>query len=224
MFMPNPGKTRRPSSELTRTALIEAGLNLFGKHGFDATSTRDLAAAANTNIASIAYHFGGKEGLLQACAQAVVDRIKDVAGRTLLASPPAKDADEAAAMLETVFSTVIRFIVSNPDAQNIANFILREITDSKEIVEHVYAELFGPLHIKLCQLWGTATGSDPESPRTRLAVFSAIGQMIYFRVGRPMVLKRMDWSDIGAEEADQIIATILANLRAMIAAAREGAP
>ena len=68
--MAETSKERRSSSQQTRAALIAAGLRLFGEKGFDATSTRDIAAAANTNIASIAYHFGGKEGLRLACAQA----------------------------------------------------------------------------------------------------------------------------------------------------------
>ena len=47
----------------TRQALIAAGLHLFGHQGYAATSTRELAGRAQTNIASIAYHFGGKSGL-----------------------------------------------------------------------------------------------------------------------------------------------------------------
>ncbi|MBN9445309.1 MAG: TetR family transcriptional regulator, partial [Bosea sp.] len=49
--------------EGTRQALIRAGLDLFGRNGFDATSTREIAQAAGVNSAGIAYHFGGKDGL-----------------------------------------------------------------------------------------------------------------------------------------------------------------
>ena len=35
----------------------------FGEKGFAATSIREIAALAGSNIASISYHFGGKEGL-----------------------------------------------------------------------------------------------------------------------------------------------------------------
>ena len=43
--------------------LLEAGEELFCEKGFDATSVRDLAAAAECNIASVNYYFGGKENL-----------------------------------------------------------------------------------------------------------------------------------------------------------------
>ena len=55
--------------ESTRDKLIAAGLHLFGRKGFAATSTREIAARAGTNVASIAYHFGGKDGLRMACAE-----------------------------------------------------------------------------------------------------------------------------------------------------------
>ena len=56
----------------TREALIRAGLDLFGRHGFEASSIREIAQAAGVNSAGIAYHFGGKDGLRQACAEAII--------------------------------------------------------------------------------------------------------------------------------------------------------
>ena len=57
------------AADMTRDALVRAALKLFGRQGFDGTSTREIAAEAKANIGSIAYHFGGKEGLRAACAQ-----------------------------------------------------------------------------------------------------------------------------------------------------------
>ena len=49
--------------DLARRKLIEAGLAIFSAMGFDAASTRKLAAEAGVNIAAIPYYFGSKEGL-----------------------------------------------------------------------------------------------------------------------------------------------------------------
>src|SRR4051794_14746870 len=73
----------QPSAEQTRRALIRAALKLFGSKGYDGTSTREIAAAANANIGSIAYHFGGKEGLRTACANFIVETIQSVAAQAL---------------------------------------------------------------------------------------------------------------------------------------------
>lgn len=56
-----------PRREATRTALIEAAERLFAEAGVEAVSTRQIGAAIgalNTNV--VAYHFGGKDGLIEA--------------------------------------------------------------------------------------------------------------------------------------------------------------
>ena len=67
-------------AEQTRKALVLSALRLFGTQGFDGTSTREIAAAAKANIGSIAYHFGGKDGLRMAAADHIVETMEQVAG------------------------------------------------------------------------------------------------------------------------------------------------
>jgi AcrR family transcriptional regulator len=45
----------------TKNLLLSVGVDLFAKHGFDATTTRMIANAAKVNIAAISFHFGSKE-------------------------------------------------------------------------------------------------------------------------------------------------------------------
>ena len=71
-------ETRESGADATRNSLIMAGLDLFGRHGFEGASTRNIAGAAKANIGSIAYHFGGKEGLRQACAEHVAGTMRGV--------------------------------------------------------------------------------------------------------------------------------------------------
>jgi AcrR family transcriptional regulator len=47
-----------------REALIEGALRCLEEQGYAAVRTRDIAAAANANLASIGYHFGSKDELL----------------------------------------------------------------------------------------------------------------------------------------------------------------
>ena len=50
----------------TKTRLLDAAEELFTEHGFEATSLRQLTAAAGVNLAAVNYHFGSKEELFQA--------------------------------------------------------------------------------------------------------------------------------------------------------------
>lgn len=56
----------RHDGEQSRERLLRAGLALFAQQGFSKTSTREIAEAAQTNIAAISYYFGDKAGLYRA--------------------------------------------------------------------------------------------------------------------------------------------------------------
>jgi AcrR family transcriptional regulator len=55
----------------TRGRLIDTATRLFSEHGFEATSTRDIAGAASLNTPALQYYFNNKEGLYAACAERV---------------------------------------------------------------------------------------------------------------------------------------------------------
>ena len=53
-------------SQDTKGRIIDVAEALFMEHGFEATSLRQLTAAAGVNLAAVNYHFGSKEELFQA--------------------------------------------------------------------------------------------------------------------------------------------------------------
>jgi AcrR family transcriptional regulator len=226
--LPDAKKPRRETSpaEPTRAALVQAALKLFGRQGFDGTSTREIAAEAQANIGSIAYHFGGKEGLRAAVADYIVETVQAVAGQALAVgqapasgqAAPAGDPEAARAQLFAAIEGVVGFVVAQPQAGEIVQFLLRELQHPTAALDRIYDGVFEPTHRRLCHLWEQATGEPAESERTRLTVFTLIGQVIYFRIGREAVKRRMGWHDIGAAEAAKVVAVTTDNLSAMLAA------
>jgi AcrR family transcriptional regulator len=216
-------KATSDSDAGTREALIRAGLDLFGRHGFEASSIREIAQAAGVNSAGIAYHFGGKDGLRQACAEAIVTTMKQrVFGAA--ASMPLRDglAPEAAVeLLLAIVGRVTAFAAQAPESETIARFVVREMMEPTSAFETLYEGLVGPVHGQLCRLWAAATGMAPETQETKLAVFAAIGQVLYFRLARPAVMRRMGWSAIDTVQSEAIADVIRANVRASIASMRE---
>lgn len=200
--------------EGTAADLIVAGLDLFGRKGFAATSIREIAAAAGANVAAIAYHFGGKEGLRRACAAEVARRMR-AAFAAVPADPPGSPG-EAVARLEAILRAMARFVLTAPEAEPILPFMLREVAEDGPVLDTVYGALMEPAHRRLSALWAVATGQDAESPRTRLMVFSLIGQLLYFRIGRPVVTRRMGWAALGQAEAAAIAGVLAGNLRCLI--------
>ncbi|PBC05536.1 CerR family C-terminal domain-containing protein [Mesorhizobium sp. WSM3860] len=218
----HPKRAPRETSpaDQTRAALVQAALKLFGRQGFDGTSTREIAAEAKANIGSIAYHFGGKEGLRAAAADFIVETIQGIAGQALGAPQAgAPSSPEAArAQLFAALARMVGFVVASPQAGEIVQFVLRELSHPTAALDRIYAGVFEPTHRRLCQIWEQATGEPAESEATRLTVFTIIGQVIYFRIGREAVMRRMGWREIGDTEAAKVVAVATANLRAMLAA------
>jgi AcrR family transcriptional regulator len=63
---------RRPRASLAQPALsvreriLEVAERMFAEHGMSGVGLRAITTEANVNLASIAYHFGSKDGLLEA--------------------------------------------------------------------------------------------------------------------------------------------------------------
>ena len=83
--MPAPIKTNARSAQ-TREALLDAALEIFGRDGFHAASTRAIAEEAGVNQALIAYHFGGKVGLYLAVFESIAESMEQHVGPLLAAT------------------------------------------------------------------------------------------------------------------------------------------
>lgn len=197
----------------TRTRLLEAGLDHFGRVGFEGANIRAIAAAAGANIAAINYHFGGKRGLYLAVANHIVEGISGAIGPIAaeiiaIAAKPRLAPAEARAALEQFVRTAGRLLATSPQAERWARFILREQLDPTDAFEIIYNSTMGRMHRTLTALVAAVLELDPESEQARLEAFSLLGQALIFRFARAAVLRRMGWEAIGEEEADRIVAQL----------------
>lgn len=62
---PPPGIGPVPGAD-TRQRLLDAAERLFAERSYEATSLRQVTAAAGANLAAVNYHFGSKQGLFRA--------------------------------------------------------------------------------------------------------------------------------------------------------------
>ncbi|MEO8530063.1 MAG: CerR family C-terminal domain-containing protein [Deltaproteobacteria bacterium] len=204
--------------EGAQKALIDAALDLFGTKGFDATSTRELAGRAGVNVALIAYHFGGKDGLRQAVVGEIARRMTLVAGVPEV--PSGLSAEQALARLQMIMRQIVGFLVGAREAEPLVNFMLHELAQGGPMTEVIYQRFVGPKHAELSALWTLASGRAVGSDQVKLSIFAMIGQVIYFRLGREMVTRKMGWSAMGPDEVRQIGELIAENVRLMTQGAK----
>lgn len=85
-------KAERWTPEERRRQLVRVASRLIAENGIEALRTRDIAAAAKINIATLHYHFPTKEALVQAVVADLIDQFRS-------ASPPKQDPGQSALQL-----------------------------------------------------------------------------------------------------------------------------
>jgi len=92
-------------SQDTKTRILDAAEALFTEHGFEATSLRQLTAAAGVNLAAVNYHFGSKEELFQAVLTRRLDPMNQE--RIDLLARYEREAGERALTCEKILSAML---------------------------------------------------------------------------------------------------------------------
>lgn len=100
-----PGSQRRSKDARptdTRARLLAATAQVVAEGGVAGATSRDIAAAAGTNLASITYHFGSKDALVAAALVAEVERLVEPALAALEGDgePSTRMLDAVGALLE----------------------------------------------------------------------------------------------------------------------------
>lgn len=165
---PKGSDTAVDRGEETRHRLIAAALAVFGRDGFDGVSTRRIAAAADVNVAAIAYHFGGKRGLYMAVARTVAEHNAEIVQpmEAHVADALARANGDRAALGRVLADVTLRLmsglVQSREDGR--AAFILRELMSPSDAFEPLYQAFFLPLNRMLAAIAGAALDLPPDHP------------------------------------------------------------
>lgn len=97
--------TSRSTLGSPRDRILHAAERLFAEHGMSGVGLRAITAAAKVNLASISYHFGSKDGLLEALFEA---RAAPIAEERLRLLGECTKAAGGAPALEDILDAFIR--------------------------------------------------------------------------------------------------------------------
>ena len=108
----------------TENKIIMAANKLFAQKGYSATTTRDIAKEAGTNLALINYHFGSKENLYKKVVREKLMILIGAMGPIL--------SDEEISLEEKIESIVGNYTTLLLENEELPIFILSELTVNKE--------------------------------------------------------------------------------------------
>lgn len=210
--------------EASREALLLAAMEEFGMRGLEGARTRAIARRAGMNMASINYHFGGKEGLYGAVVEAMADNVRKRMGGALAQADELEDrhrtspvsTDEAASMVVNLVTPFLRGFLEDDRMAALALIMLREQMRPTPAFDIFFDRVIGPVHTKLTRFVAGATGIDPESDEAVIRAHTIIGQVLVFRTAREALLRRTGWQRVGEAEREAMIQGALDGIRASL--------
>ncbi|MEY2777713.1 MAG: hypothetical protein RLY30_1811 [Pseudomonadota bacterium] len=144
MNHPAPHRTLQAASEAaTASRLLDAAERLLAQHGLEGTSVRMITGEAKANIASVTYHFGSKEALVQAVFRRRLDWLNAERLRALNTLERAAQGAplKPSQIVDAFFGTLLR-MGQNPDQGGpiFLQLLGRTMTEPSKFIDSLLAQ------------------------------------------------------------------------------------
>jgi AcrR family transcriptional regulator len=212
-----------PRGAQARERMVQAALNLFGRHGFGATTTRMIAQAAQMNLGAIPYYFGSKEDLYAEAAGFLADYIerKQAAPLRLLKakSNETDDVRNLIALVVDFMRSQARLLLADEVPASWVQFFLRAQTEHGEAFERIFTQALEPIEQCVTEILARIIRRSPDDMRTRTLSFIVLHQFVCFRLADSVLMRRMAWDTITPERVEQLLDVITPHLHAQLLSA-----
>jgi AcrR family transcriptional regulator len=185
-----------------RERILLAAERLFAEHGLSGVGLRAITTAANVNLAAISYHFGSKEGLLEALFAA---RAAPIAQARLRLLAECTERAGGAPALEDLLDAFVRPTLilagqSDDGGQAFGRLRARLATEPEQIARRILAKAFDASSKRFIDAIASALPNIPRA-ETEWRFHFMLGAMVYTMAnsGRIQALTdgRCDPGDIG---------------------------
>jgi AcrR family transcriptional regulator len=178
MNIEKPHRNQHLESEDTRERVLAASQKLFAERGFEATSVRDITTEAGCNVASVNYHFGGKENLYIETFRTMLLVLRDqrmALLEDLMAREPLPTLEE---FLQSFAEGFIEPLVDESRGRQFMALVSREMCENR-LPHHIFiSEFIQPL-LARAELAMGKFGPKLEPMTARICVMSMIGQLLH---------------------------------------------
>lgn len=177
------GRKSRSDGVQSRERLLLTAMRLFAEQGFARTSTREIALAAGTNIASISYYFGDKAGLYRAAFTEPVPHPSEDIAAFVNVDLSLRDA------LRAFYAHLLAPLKQGDLARLCMRLWYREMLEPTGIWHEEIDNDIRPAHAGLMQVLGRHLGvAEADDDLSRLS-FCVVGLALQLMVGRDVIDK-----------------------------------
>lgn len=133
----------------TKIRIMAAAEQLFARDGFHITSLRSLTELANVNLAAVNYHFGSKEGLLQAVFARRLGPLDEIRRKNIEAVLTEAESNnrppQVRELLQAFIGPILDFRNSDPGAKDFLTLIGRSLSEPDETVRTYFIQQVLPI-------------------------------------------------------------------------------
>lgn len=166
----------------TREQILKAAWDLFAERGFEDVSVRDVTNAAGVNLASVSYHFGGKEGLIQETVKLCMNPINEYR-INLLKKAIEEHGSAENVPLETIMNALMRPAVMPEECgvrsglmlRLVARYLIESDYNIPSVSRNLYTDVFQTFAMALKAHFPKLTG-----PQLVKRIVFASGAVIYY--------------------------------------------
>lgn len=135
----------------TRQKILDCAEKLFARQGFHGTSLRRITADAEVNLAAVHYHFGSKDGLVEAVFKRRMGPLNEERMRRLraLRSSSGFDVEQ---VLRSFVEPTLRFAEQGEGNRDFLALIGRALIEPDEKIRRLFFDLVAPLFHLLLDL------------------------------------------------------------------------
>lgn len=217
MTTPQPQPdSRQIKGQQTKQRLVEEAIRLFAIKGVDAVGTRELAGAAGTNIASISFHFGSKEGLYAAVIESVAAELAAIHRQALdeAAKGSAAAGEDAKGRACRAMACLTKGLLTSHRSQWMSLLLQREFIAPTPSFEKIYAQAVQPTLASVARLLAKATGRDTHSSDIKVLAYAFFIMASAFSRNKITFLRfagRSEYAEQDIDAISRVLAAFVAN-------------
>ncbi|HUB67357.1 MAG TPA: CerR family C-terminal domain-containing protein [Candidatus Methylacidiphilales bacterium] len=185
----------------TRERIVRAAGEVFGRHGFDGTTIRQITRRAGVNVAAVNYHFRDKGELYMRVLREAKCLASDLAFTEFRGTPEEQ-------LRSFVFTFVRRLLDPNRPTWHV-QVITQEMMRPTPALDLLVREMTEPIFRQVRKLIGAVAGRKLPGSKLDMLASSVLGQCLFYVRSRPMIERLAPELSRGPDRIERIAGHIV---------------
>ena len=190
---------RRTTPDDTRDRIVRAAGEIFGRHGFDGTTIRQITKRARVNVAAVNYHFRDKAELYLRvlreakglCAERIVTELRG-------------SVDQPEQLLRNFIHAFVHALLDPARPSWHVQVITQEMMRPTPALDTIVREMTDPIFRQVRDIISAVAGVKLPGVQLDLLASSILGQCLFYVRSRPMIERLAPELSHGADRIGRI--------------------